>query len=138
MAKKKVATSSASPATINMAAAAATKKKAATKKAAGRKADGYFEGMEPITIEELEAAAERYEALKESRMELLKREVEAKEELLEKMERHAKARTPGMDKTVDGHPRYHARGIHRIVELEAAGGLVVKVKKEPKPPKAEE
>lgn len=132
MAKKKAVSTSAAP--------AATKKKAATKKAAGKRSviSGYFDGMEPITIEELEAAAERYESLKESRMELTKREAEAKEELLEKMERHAKAKTPGMDKTVDGHPRYHARGIHRIIELEAAGGLVVKVKKEPKPPQAEE
>lgn len=131
MAKKKVASSSAA------SAAAPAKKKAAAKKAA-RVSGEYFPGMEPITIEELEAAAERYEALKDSRMDLTKREVEAKEALLEAMERHAKSKTPGMDKTVDGFPRYHARGIHRIIELEPAGGLAVKVKKEPKPPKAEE
>lgn len=130
MAKKKVASSAAAP-------AATPKKKAAAKKAAKGTAE-YFPGMEPITIEELEAAAERYESLKESRMSLTTREVEAKEELLEAMERHAKAKTAGMDKTVDGYPRYHARGIHRIIELEPAGGLAVKVKKEPKPPKAEE
>lgn len=131
MAKKKAASSGATD-------PAATKKKAATKKASGAKVDGYFEGMEPITIEELEAAAERYEEIKGRRMALTEEEVEAKEELQAAMEKHAKAKTPGMDKTVDGLPRYHARGIHRIVELEQAGGLAVKVKKEPKPPKAEE
>lgn len=135
MAKKKAASGEAT-------APAATKKKAATKKAtkkaAGANVAGYFQGMEPITIEELESAAERYEVIKERRMALTQQEVEAKEELQVAMEKHAKAKTPGMDKTVDGLPRYHARGIHRIVELEQAGGLAVKVKKEPKPPKAEE
>jgi hypothetical protein len=128
MAKKKVATSSPT------GMATATKKKAATKK----KPSGYFAGMEPVTIEALEEAAERYEDAKVKRMQLTEREVELKEELQLLMEHHAKARTPGMGKTDEGHPRYHAQSIHRIIELEQAGGLVVKVKKEPKPPKAEE
>lgn len=130
MAKKKVASSAAAP-------AASVKKKAPAKKKAAKQSE-YFEGMEPIMIEELESASERYEVIKEQRMQLTERETEAKEELLSLMEHHGKARTPGMDRTVDGFPRYHARGIHRIIELEPAGGVTVKVKKEPKPPKAEE
>lgn len=109
----------------------------AKKKTATTEKDQYFKGMEPVTIAELEKAAEDYEFAKEQHKLTGERVEDAEGQLMNMLSRHAKAKTVGMAKTVDGQPRYHARGIHRIVELKQQGGLKVKVKKEPKPAKPE-
>lgn len=89
VAKKKVAKKKAVKKKSKAPAKKSTaKKKATTKKKRGRPKQKFFEGMEPVTIPEIETAAEAYQEAKEARVKATAAETATRNALTDAMKNH--------------------------------------------------